>query len=79
MPVNIFHACRTYPGKQFDVLGVTKEHQHGPPPGLGVYSAWVGGVVGWLLGGWWFQQKDMTEQELLELKTKELKNGRLAM
>jgi hypothetical protein len=58
---------------------VTRGHQQGPPPGLGVYSAWLGGLLGWLAGGWWFQQQDMTEGELVDMKTKELKNGRLAM
>ncbi len=72
---------RVYPGKQFDVLGVTKGSGSGdgPPPGLGVYSAWVGGVAGWLLGGWWFQRRGMTEQQLLDMKTRELRSGRLAM
>lgn len=71
--------ARMYPGKQFDFLGLTKERQKGRPPGIGIYSGWVGGFAGWLAGGWWFQQKDLTEMELDELKTKELKNGRLAM
>lgn len=71
--------ARAYPGKRFDVLGITKRQQQGAPPGLGVYSAWVGGLAGWLAGGWWFQRQEMTEGELLDMKTKELKNGRLAM
>eukprot|EP01023_Acetabularia_acetabulum_P033222 TRINITY_DN3109_c0_g2_i6.p1 TRINITY_DN3109_c0_g2~~TRINITY_DN3109_c0_g2_i6.p1 ORF type:complete len:167 (-),score=37.64 TRINITY_DN3109_c0_g2_i6:341-841(-) len=70
---------RVYPGKNFDFLGITKKHQTEKPFGLGIFSSWVGGYVGWLAGGWWFQVGDMTEGELENMKQKELNNGRLAM
>lgn len=34
---------------------------------------------GWLAGGWWFSRREMTEVELLDMKSRELRNGRLAM
>eukprot|EP00879_Flechtneria_rotunda_P000404 GHRR01000498.1.p1 GENE.GHRR01000498.1~~GHRR01000498.1.p1 ORF type:complete len:283 (+),score=59.09 GHRR01000498.1:120-968(+) len=73
---------RTYPGKRFDVLGLTASNRQKPddePPGLGVYASWIGGLPGWLAGGWWFDKREMTEVELLDMKNKELRNGRLAM
>jgi hypothetical protein len=66
-------------GKQFDVLGVTRGRQQGRPPGLGVFASWLGGLPGWLAGGWWWQQRELTQGQLEELKTREIKNGRLAM
>ncbi|KAK9815413.1 hypothetical protein WJX72_003252 [[Myrmecia] bisecta] len=72
---------RIYPGKSFDPLGLAKPRRQGKEaaPGLGVWSAWLGGLPGWLSGGWWLEQQDRTVKEVEELKTKELKNGRLAM
>jgi hypothetical protein len=72
---------RTYPGKRFDILGFTapSKTEDEQPPGLGVWSSWVGGVPGWLAGGWWFDRKEMTETQLMEMKSRELRNGRLAM
>jgi hypothetical protein len=71
---------RVYPGKRFDFLGITRPAKPDePPPGIGVFSSWVGGFTGWLLGGWWWQRKGLTDRELMDLKSKELRNGRLAM
>jgi hypothetical protein len=39
----------------------------------------VGGLPGWLAGGWWYSRREMTEVELLDMKSRELRNGRLAM
>lgn len=47
--------------------------------GLGVFSSWLGGLPGWLSGGWWLERKNKTEREVNDLKSKELSNGRLAM
>lgn len=47
--------------------------------GLGVFSSWLGGLPGWLSGGWWLEKKNKTEREVNDLKSKELSNGRLAM
>jgi hypothetical protein len=71
---------RVYPGKQFDPLGFTRPREpEAAPPGLGVLAPWVGGLAGWLLGGWWWQKPELTEQEYFNLKSSELRNGRLAM
>jgi hypothetical protein len=48
-------------------------------PGFGVLAPWLGGLPGWLAGGWWFEQREMTHDELTEMKSRELRNGRLAM
>ena len=73
-------------GKKFDVLGFTRPKtttsSPGEPeqlPGFGVFAPWLGGLAGWLAGGWWFSQREMTQVELLEMKARELRNGRLAM
>uniref|UniRef100_A0A383VI24 Chlorophyll a-b binding protein, chloroplastic n=1 Tax=Tetradesmus obliquus TaxID=3088 RepID=A0A383VI24_TETOB len=77
---------RTYPGRWFDFLGFTgrpaKQQQPAEqqqPPGLGLWASWVGGLPGWLAGGWWYSRREMTEVELLDMKSMELRNGRLAM
>jgi hypothetical protein len=72
---------RVYPGKRFDVLGFTGRTRQQPeePPPMAVFASWLGGAPGWLAGGWWFDRRDMTEAELLDMKSKELRNGRLAM
>lgn len=84
---------RTYPGRPFDFLGLAARRWpaggRGPageqpaddeaPPGLGVYASWLGGLPGWLAGGWWFERREMTEAELVAMKGRELRNGRLAM
>lgn len=50
------------------------------PPGLGVWSAWLGGLPGWLSGGWGLERGGtMSERELGELKEREIGSGRLAM
>jgi len=73
-------------GKRFDVLGFTrpkttasKPDEPEQLPGFGVFAPWLGGLAGWLAGGWWFQQREMTQVELMEMKSRELRNGRLAM
>jgi hypothetical protein len=53
--------------------------EEGPAPGLGVYSSWLGGLPGWLSGAWWFEKRDMTQQEVQDMKARELGSGRLAM
>ena len=47
--------------------------------GLGVFSSWLGGLPGWLSGGWWLEKRNKTEREVNDLKSRELSNGRLAM
>jgi hypothetical protein len=73
-------------GKKFDVLGFTrpktvssKAGESETLPGFGVFAPWLGGITGWLAGGWWFEQREMTQLELMEMKSRELRNGRLAM
>lgn len=73
-------------GKRFDVLGFTrpkttssKPGEAEKLPGFGVFAPWLGGLPGWLAGGWWFEQREMTQVELNEMKSRELRNGRLAM
>ena len=47
-----------YPSRRFDVLGLVQRRQPGGPagqrgsgaPGLGIYSAWLGGLPGFLSG-----------------------------
>ena len=47
-----------YPSRRFDVLGLVQRRRRGGPgaqrdsgaPGLGVYSAWLGGLPGFLSG-----------------------------
>jgi hypothetical protein len=46
---------------------------------LCLWASWVGGLPGWLAGGWWYSRREMTEVELLDMKSRELRNGRLAM
>lgn len=77
---------RAYPGKKFDVLGFTrpkttssKPDEPEQLPGFGVFAPWLGGLAGWLAGGWWFEQREMTQVELMDMKSRELRNGRLAM
>ena len=49
---------RVYPSRRFDVLGLVQRRRRGGPsgqrdsgaPGLGVYSAWLGGLPGFLSG-----------------------------
>ena len=52
---------RVYPGRRFDVLGLTRPRARrrvadrersagGELPGLGIFSAWLGGLPGWLSG-----------------------------
>jgi hypothetical protein len=60
-------------------MGLTKARRDGAPPGLGVWASWLGGLPGWLAGGWWWSQRDMTRRELDSMKSRELRNGRLAM
>jgi hypothetical protein len=73
-------------GKKFDVLGFTrpkttssKPDEPEQLPGFGVFAPWLGGLAGWLAGGWWFEQREMTQVELMDMKSRELRNGRLAM
>lgn len=82
------HSCTACPvGKRFDVLGLTRPKTPaaaapGEPeqlPGFGVFAPWLGGLAGWLAGGWWFERREMTQVELMEMKSRELRNGRLAM
>lgn len=47
--------------------------------GLGIFSSWLGGLPGWLSGGWYLERRGKTEREVNDLKSKELSNGRLAM
>ncbi|KAI8465291.1 MAG: hypothetical protein J3K34DRAFT_437637 [Monoraphidium minutum] len=70
---------RAYPGNRFDPMGLTKPRRDGAPPGLAVWAPWLGGALGWLAGGWWWAQRDMTESQLDDMKARELRNGRLAM
>ena len=50
------------------------------PPGLGVWSAWLGGLPGWLSGGWGLEpERELSAQELEGRKANELGLGRLAM
>ena len=68
-----------YPGGWFDVFGVADTRQSStPPPGLGAYSSWVGGVLGWLGGGWWYARR-ADESRVLALQSAELTSGRFAM
>ena len=48
---------RVYPSRRFDLLGLVQRRSGGRPgqrdlgaPGLGVYSAWLGGLPGFLSG-----------------------------
>ena len=49
---------RVYPSRRFDVLGLVQQRRRGGPggqrdsgaPGLGIYSAWLGGLPGFLSG-----------------------------
>lgn len=81
-------------GKRFDILGLARksmprtsdagadnqqDEEPPPPPRLAVFASWLGGLPGWLAGGWWWERREMTEEELLTMKSKELRNGRLAM
>eukprot|EP00884_Botryococcus_braunii_P012515 jgi/Botrbrau1/21264/Bobra.39_2s0055.1 len=75
---------RVYPGQLFDVLGVTQKRnptpgKEEPAPGLGVYSSWLGGLPGWLSGAWWFEKREMTQQQVSDMKRTELSSGRIAM
>ena len=60
-------------------MGLTKPRRRGAPAGVGVWAPWLGGALGWLAGGWWWAQRDMTRGELDAMKARELRNGRLAM
>ncbi|KAF8066403.1 LHCA1 [Scenedesmus sp. PABB004] len=82
--------ARAYPGQRFDPLGLARRARRGrragsaagegdAPPPLAVFSSWLGGAPGWLAGGWWWERREMTEGELLDMKSRELRNGRLAM
>ena len=48
-------------------------------PGLGVFAAWLGGLPGWLSGGWWYERRELTRREMESRKEAEIKHGRLAM
>lgn len=70
---------RVYPGRQFDVLGLTA-HTAEEAPGLGVLAPWLGGAAGWLMGGWWLQRPGgLSGAEQQRMKDAELRHGRLAM
>jgi hypothetical protein len=76
---------RIYPGRRFNPLGLAEREpssisgKGGAAPGLGVFAAWLGGLPGWMSGGWWLERREPTERDVVEMKTKELNNGRLAM
>eukprot|EP00891_Asterochloris_glomerata_P000065 jgi/Astpho2/65/Aster-04541 len=73
---------RAWPGGLLDPLGLARQAEGDRPeaaPGLGVFSAWLGGLPGWLSGGWWLTQHGKTEKEVQQLQTGELSTGRVAM
>ena len=57
-------------------VGIVGHHHDA---GLGIFSSWLGGLPGWLSGGWYLERGNKTEREVNDLKSKELSNGRLAM
>jgi hypothetical protein len=60
---------------------VLVNHARGLLPEMVVvcFLHWVGGLPGWLAGGWWYSRREVTEVELFDKKSRELCNGRLAM
>lgn len=66
---------RVYPARRLDMLPGRAEDA----PGVGVFASWLGGVPGWLSGGWWMSRRGMSVQQFEDMKARELSNGRLAM
>lgn len=66
---------RVYPARRLDMLPSRAEDA----PGVGVFASWLGGVPGWLSGGWWMARRSMSVQQFEDMKARELSNGRLAM
>lgn len=67
---------RVYPAQRLGNIN------HQPPekaPGVGVFASWLGGLPGWLSGGWWLSQRSMSIKDFEDMKQRELSNGRLAM
>lgn len=64
---------RVYPARRLDML------RPQDAPGVGVFASWLGGLPGWLSGGWWMARRGMSVQQFEDMKARELSNGRLAM
>lgn len=66
---------RVYPARRLDMLPDRAENA----PGVGVFASWLGGLPGWISGGWWLTRRGMSVQQFEDMKARELSNGRLAM
>ncbi len=67
---------RVYPAQR---LGNLNQQPPDKAPGVGVFASWLGGLPGWLSGGWWLSQPSMSIKDFEDMKARELSNGRLAM